>query len=147
MKGRTHLAFAVLLGILISPYVSNHKILFWSLLIISSIIPDIDMPGSWLSIFGISHILKWVTGHRGILHSVFLPAAASISLVIFGFPYLALSVMLGYLSHLILDAFTYSGVQPFAPFGLKIKGFAKTGGLTDWFLFISFLLGIVFLSF
>jgi hypothetical protein len=43
----------------------------------------------------------------------------------------AYGIGVGYLTHLILDSLTRSGVQPFHPLAGKIRGPLKTGGLTE----------------
>jgi len=50
----------------------------------------------------------------------------------------------GYISHLFLDCFTVSGVKSFWPFGWKIKGFVKSGGIAEQVVFVLLLLGDIF---
>jgi len=83
--------------------------------------------------------LQWLTKHRGFLHS--LVAAIVLSLVIgtmnlwggFGF-------FIGYISHLLLDCFTYMGVRLFWPFNFRIRGFIRSGSWVEDIVFVLFLL-------
>jgi inner membrane protein len=76
---------------------------------IGGYIPDIDHPGSFLG---------FLVGHRTITHKVeFVLAVSLVAAVagsIFGLQWvIGLSLFVGGISHLLLDACTKSGIQPF----------------------------------
>jgi inner membrane protein len=78
--------------------------------------------------------LSWIFVHRGFLHS--FVACVLFSLLIGFFTYWgAFGFFVGYLSHLLLDSLTFSGVALFWPLKFKVKGFVKSGGLVDDVLF------------
>lgn len=126
---------------------------------IGSLLPDIDHPqsamGRQLPI--VSDGVSLVMGHRGGMHSLLMTflvgIAASIGLH-FVYPsvayLLAAALTLGYLSHLMLDALTPSGVPFLWPvnerqFSIPL---AHTGGLLETCVVFPVLVGaLVFLSF
>ncbi|MCL6559796.1 MAG: metal-dependent hydrolase [Firmicutes bacterium] len=107
---------------------------------LASLLPDIDEPNSWIGVRMpvIPAILKSAAGHRGVMHS--LVAAAGISLLAFlslKNPLYSVSLLLGYLSHLVLDSLNPSGVPWLYPykkcFSLPL---VKTGGALERFLVV-----------
>lgn len=116
---------------------------------VASLLPDIDHPKS---AFGrvvpfISLPLAAVFGHRGITHS--LLAAAAVGLV--GLAYadesaLATAIVIGYLSHLLADGLSNSGVPLMWPSKRKFAlPLVKTGGFLEYLLMVS--LGIVLVQY
>ena len=140
MLFKTHLAFGLLAGLFILPYISvSNKFIFLSLVVLASLIPDIDKPNSKISrkIPVIPRILSIFARHRGIFHSVF------IALLIFGvFWYFidktyGLALFAGYLSHLLIDGFTKQGVNLLHPVSqLRIAGPIETGKSMEYILLI-----------
>jgi membrane-bound metal-dependent hydrolase YbcI (DUF457 family) len=47
--------------------------------------------------------------------------------------------MLGFVSHLLLDAFTRKGIRFAYPFRWVVRGCLRTGKLADWLMFFVFL--------
>ena len=82
MMFRTHLAFALLVGLLTMSLFDLNKYLFVSLVLFAGILPDIDYPRSKIGkkLRAVSVPIKFLFGHRGIFHSVFM--AGIISLVV-----------------------------------------------------------------
>lgn len=108
MTRTTHVNFALLVTL---PFIniSNYPYLFLS--VAAATIPDLD-----IKIKGIKH-RTWT--HSLLIYSI---AAA----LIYNFdPAGALFFSFGYLSHLILDSVTVSGVKWFYPFCLKPYGMRK----------------------
>ncbi|MBR9705472.1 metal-dependent hydrolase [Candidatus Pacearchaeota archaeon] len=132
---KTHLAFAFLLVIFFLEHVNN-KIIFVLMVILGSIIPDLDSGFSSWGRHLIFRPLQFFVKHRGIVHS--FTAAFAISLFLaFTWPITSLGFFVGYSVHLIMDSFTYEGVQPFWPLRTKSKGFFKTGGRIEESIFFS----------
>jgi inner membrane protein len=145
--------FAFLLGLV---FINMFKIEGWYLFLIAAMfmagLPDIDIE---TSAFGkkakpLSFMINLLFGHRGLFHSFIFAIFLFFVIDIFGGKVMSAGVLLGYSSHLILDGLTKQGIMPFIPFSrLKIKGFIRSGGLLDLFLFIVFfgLSGYVLFSF
>lgn len=137
----THLVFGIFISVLAikSEFLNiNNNILFLIIISLSSIIPDIDFFRSTINkktrtvTYAISYFFK----HRGILHSIFVPIIIYIIIYTFNTD-IALAILLGYSSHIILDSLTKAGTRPFMPITkYKIKGFVKTRGLMDFLILI-----------
>jgi len=111
---RTHLAFGVLMVILFVQHV-NDKLIFIGMVLLATILPDLDTGFSSWGRHLIFRPLQFLTRHRGIIHSFSFAILISIILSIF-WPVLSLGFFLGYSVHLICDSFTKEGIQPFWPF-------------------------------
>ncbi|PZT49032.1 hypothetical protein B6S12_00085 [Helicobacter valdiviensis] len=148
MLGKTHIAFSLSLSSL-SALAYNHfyapldSILLWQFYIgvsFGAILPDIDEPNSLLGkkTFFISHILKILTGHRGLTHSFFFVSLFfALTFLIPNFETLMIGITLGIFLHLLGDMMTPSGVPILLPFSQKnfyiLPLFMrfKTGGIVD----------------
>ncbi len=131
---RTHLAFGLFLALFLFPAVLN-KWIFVSVVLIASILPDVDSMHSFLGNYKIFRPLQWFVKHRGLLHSV------SLCLVVSGFfalfaPVLALPFFVGYAGHLLADSWTVMGIRPFWPLKKEVNGKIKTGGLFEKYFFV-----------
>mgnify|MGYP000333047638 CR=1 FL=1 len=144
MMFKTHLAFGLLVGLIaITIYQTNHKILFFSLVLLFSAFPDIDTHKSKLGkrFPLISRILELVFGHRVFFHSIFPPLILGGIFFITNLNFIAVPIVLGYLSHLVADGFTKQGTNFLHPIStLSLHGFVETGG---WIEFIIFILLII----
>jgi len=142
---KTHMAFAVFLIILFFGHVT-HPWIFIIMVLIATVLPDLD---SNLSSFGrhlIFKPLQLLTKHRGIVHSFSFAILISIIIAIF-WPILSLGFFLGYSVHLICDSFTRDGIQPFWPFKIKSSGYITTGGKIEETLFFTLIILDIFLFF
>ena len=79
---------------------------------LGSLLPDIDHPQSWAGrkMRVVSIPLSLLIGHRGLTHSALAIIGGLILLAAMGVGGLAAPVVVGYLSHLLADALTPSGV-------------------------------------
>lgn len=141
----THLAFSIFVGIFALDYLPiEDKILFFSLLILFTAIPDIDQAnskiGKKLGIF--SKIINSIFGHRKFFHSFLFIIPTYLLFSIFS-EITAISFLLATSSHLILDALTPEGITPFYPLKFRVKGMIKTGGLLEKVLFALFIALII----
>lgn len=132
---KTHTAFAVLMIILFLDHVNN-KFIFVGMVLVATILPDLDSGFSSYGRHLIFRPLQWFTKHRGVVHSFTFAVLISIVLSIF-WPIAALGFFVGYSVHLICDSFTREGIQPFWPFKTKSIGFIRTGGRIEESLFFS----------
>ena len=128
MQGKTHLVFALFLSTFFT------QPLAWVVIIISSILPDIDTPTSLLG--RKIKIIGKVFTHRGFFHSFFFFIPATIIAYSLS-PLIGISFMIGIGSHLCLDVLTKAGLRLY-PFKKKIKGFVKVGGFLEKLFFIIF---------
>lgn len=125
---------------------------------LGSLLPDIDHPESALGrqLPIVSDGTSLVMGHRGGMHSLLMTCLVG-AIAMFGacFVYpsasclLAASLTLGYLSHLVLDALTPSGIPFLWPISERRFSIplAHTGGLLEICVVFPVLVGIlVFLS-
>lgn len=143
----THTAFSLYVGLFLMEKFSN-RYLFLALLLIGSLLPDLDNPYSKLGrkIRPISTFIKFVFGHRGIFHSV-IPAALILFLFyyVFGLKLIGAALSIGFVLHLIIDGLTKEGINYLYPFAkFRISGFIKTGGFFEWILFMVLLALIAF---
>ncbi len=138
MIKRTHLVIGLAIALYFLPLV-NHKILFIPIILISSLMPDIDSAFSQVGRKKIFRPVQMVFTHRGPLHSY--TAAAFFSLVFaFFYPIFALPFFLGYSFHLFADSFTINGIKPFWPFRFQSSGVVRTGGMIDRTIFLIFVM-------
>lgn len=147
MLFRTHLAFSFLIGLVsIDHFKISNNILFLIVFLFFSLIPDLDDYSSKISrkLKPLAFIIKFLFKHRGFLHSIYLPFMVSLLFFIINKRLIGLAVILGYLSHLVLDSLTIAGTRPLYPIiNKKIKGFIKVGSLVENIIFIILVLLIV----
>ena len=142
MRYYTHLAFAFLIGILLIKYLSiQNQILFIILFMLFSLLPDIDQVKSKISekVKPLAWLINFFIGHRGLMHSIWTPIILYLLLFLIRID-IAIAVSFGYLSHLLLDCFTISGVRLLWPWKKRLKGFIKTGSWIEYLVFIAFLI-------
>lgn len=138
MLFKTHIAFSIAVWFLL-----NHFLVmpFWALffILLATAFVDIDIKNSKFGNRWYFRPLQWMTRHRGVLHSLFF--GLLLSLVVGSFNLWAgFGFFVGYVSHLFLDCWTKSGVRLFWPFGWKVKGFVRSGGVVEDVIFVLFLL-------
>ena len=136
MLKKTHLAIGLSVALYFLPLVNN-EILFFIVVMFSSILPDIDSGVSSIGNRALFRPIQAMVKHRGFLHSYTFCIGISI-LFAFFFPILALPFFLGYSFHLFADSFTPRGIKPFWPFKVESKGVVRTGGPLDRVVFYSF---------
>lgn len=140
MLAKTHVAFGILAGLLTLKYAAvSNDLLFIALVIIGVFLPDVDHPDSKLNnSLKITKIIPFFFSHRGFFHSIF--AALLVFGVLWhfvGFIY-GFGLFVGYLSHLLSDALTISGVNflhPIAKF--KVRGPVQTGTFVETLVFFA----------
>lgn len=129
MLGKSHFVMGVALGSLIS----------WPAAVsagIASLLPDIDTHESTVGrlVSPVSWAIEKTVGHRNLFHSIW--AAMAVYLSCQFLPYdVSLGVLIGYLSHILLDAFNPAGVRIFwpVPFNLSIP-LVQAGSLLEYLL-------------
>tara|TARA_Y100000310_G_C20393143_1_gene673770 strand:- start:242 stop:694 length:453 start_codon:yes stop_codon:yes gene_type:complete len=142
---KTHLSFAILIIILFLEHV-NSKFIFVGLVLVATVLPDLDSGFSSWGRHLIFRPLQFFTKHRGIIHSFTFGVFVSIILAVL-WPIAALGFFIGFSVHLICDSFTVDGIQPFWPLKQKSSGFIRSGGRIEESLFFSLIFVDVILFF
>ena len=142
---KTHLAFAFLAIILFFTHVSN-KIIFILMVLVATVIPDIDINNSSWGRHLIFRPIQFFIRHRGLIHSFTLAIILSAVIAIF-WPIASLGIFIGYSVHLLTDSFTKDGIQPFWPLKTKSAGFIASGGRIEESIFIFLILIDIILAF
>lgn len=142
MQCRTHLLAAIIVAfLLVHNFSIPDPILFFIIFCFATLLPDIDHPESKLGkkIWPFSLLINIFFGHRGILHSIFIPLAFVIIGYIVKLPWIGIALAGGYIVHLCMDMLTLSGIR-FLGIGKPIRGFIRTGGVVEIILFFVLLL-------
>lgn len=135
MINKTHLALASALMLLFLPHINN-KFLFVPVILIASLLPDIDSASSQIGRRWFFRPLQWFLKHRGMIHSFTFCIIVSLLLAFF-IPVLSLPFFLGYFSHLFADSLTIEGIRPFWPMKKEISGHMRTGSAVEEGVFLS----------
>lgn len=146
MLGRTHLAFGVLAGLMFMPFYHHNLILYFVLVLLGALLPDIDHDGSKINkIFPVTKWLGRLFKHRGFFHSIFPPVIVFGALYWFGWGYIGIALGVGYLSHLFSDGLTKMGVNFLHPVSnLHLGGFIETGKVGEHIaLFVVIVISLV----
>ena len=144
MMGTTHVAFAVLCYYIIAYFAKLpfEAPMVLTLLIIGSLIPDIDHPRAFLN--QQFYLFKRASGsfgglvtHRGIVHSFLAAviATAVVGIIAIFYQLEMLAVMcffLGFVSHLVADTLNPAGIKWLQPFSkAKVKDGIRTGSAIE----------------
>jgi len=136
---KSHLALGFLAGLFFVGFFGmNMPFLFIILVTLFSGLPDIDHPKSKYGrkLFFISIPISWISKHRGIFHSVYIPILLFFVLGYFGYNYLGMAIVIGYFSHLVGDALTKQGINFLHPFStFEIRGPITTGAYLETIIF------------
>jgi inner membrane protein len=142
---RTHLAGFIFVSLFFIEKISDPYV-FLVAGLVSTFLPDLDSHTSKIGRHEFSRIITAFTKHRGFLHSLFFVLVVYLLLEIY-FPVASFGFLMGYGLHLIFDCFTKRGIRLFYPLKFKVRGFIKSGGRIDSFLFLAFSIGVVFALF
>jgi len=140
---KTHLAFGLLISLLIVNTINvSYPIIFVILVTIFTSLPDIDHPKSKIGrkLFFISWPINVIFSHRGFFHSIFPPLIISSVLYYIGLKFLALTLTVGYIAHLLGDSITKEGINFLHPFTrFRLQGPITTGQTFEYIIYISIL--------
>jgi membrane-bound metal-dependent hydrolase YbcI (DUF457 family) len=143
MIKRTHLVIGLALGLYFLPLIT-HKVLFIPIVLLASVLPDVDSINSNIGRRMIFRPIQYFFAHRGPLHSYTIAIIFSILLAFF-LPIFAFPFFLGYSVHIFADSFTVRGIRPFWPLKFHTSGVVKTGRVIDKMLFRVFVIINIFL--
>jgi len=141
MMWRTHLVFSFLFSLIFLyffPMDVFYALAFLVICMLAGSIPDVDTPNSKIGkkLPIISHLFKFFFGHRGFVHSLFIPLILLFIFLYLGLPFIAWGIFIGSLSHIIGDMITKEGVAPLYPIlTFRIQGLIKTGKFGENMLF------------
>ena len=147
MLAKTHVAFGILFSLFFIPILTTgNKFLFFFLVILGSLLPDLDTPKSTLGskVKFFSWFMQKTLGHRGLFHSLLFSIAVHTLIWIFIGKIYRIALFIGYVSHILIDGFTKEGINFLHPIGrLHLIGFVKTGGYIEFVLFLAFIVLII----
>ena len=138
MLGRTHIAFGFLAGVLLHPYIGGDPFLFYLLIAIGALLPDVDHQGATINnLIPVTKVIPVFFKHRGFFHSIFPALILYAGFWVTGRELLAIPLVIGYAAHLISDSITIMGVNFLYPFSRFIlKGPLKTGTIQEHVVFV-----------
>lgn len=140
---KTHLTISSALMLFFLPYV-NYKLVFVPVILIATLLPDIDSAYSKLGHHWLFRPMQFFVRHRGPVHSLTICVLISLAFA-FYLPVVALPFFLGYSSHLMADGLTEEGVRLFWPLKETSRGKLRTGGVFEEGVYYGFLLANVVL--
>jgi membrane-bound metal-dependent hydrolase YbcI (DUF457 family) len=126
---RTHVVLALVVGLALLESVT-HRVSFLPLLILATLLPDLDTANSYLGKHSVFRPFQWFTRHRGLLHSLTFCFVAS-AVFAFFVPVVALPFFLGYGLHLFADSMTVEGIRPLWPAKWETRGLLHTGSAAE----------------
>ena len=144
---KTHLLISLFIGLVTYQFFPINKFLFIFVVLISGVLPDIDLQKSKLGrkIRPISDIINFIFGHRGVIHSIFIPLLLFLVFYYFGLMYYGLAIFIGYFGHLVADSFSKEGISFLNPFSkFRIHGFMRVGGILEYIIFILVFILVIF---
>ena len=120
--------------------------LFLALLLLGSILPDLDAENSKINQAGgvIGWLIAAFSKHRGFLHSLIFGFILFAVISLLWSNYYAWGLFLGYLTHLFGDSITKMGTELFYPFSEKrFHGPIKAGGWIEGLIAVILLVLII----
>ena len=143
MLMKTHLAIGIFAVLFFFPYM-NDKAIFVLVVLIASLLPDVDSGFSTMGRNMAMRPLQVLTRHRGVFHSFTFCILASLVFSLY-LPVLAFGFFLGYALHLLADSWTPEGIKPFWPWKKDLRGRVRVGGVIEETVFIIFaILDVIF---
>lgn len=136
MRAPTHLLFSALLLTALARYQhfsAPNFFLLVAVLAVATLGADLDHPSSPLG--RRAPWIGWMVGHRTLFHSAWFVALLA-ALLWPAHQLIALGFVVGWGGHLLLDAFTRSGIAPLWPLPWRIRGPVRVGGATEWAVFL-----------
>ncbi|MBS3163285.1 metal-dependent hydrolase [Candidatus Woesearchaeota archaeon] len=132
----THVAFALMASLVSAKYLHpSSLVLFIFVACFVSLVPDIDNRDSKIG----KHVkfISKIFDHRGILHTIFPPIGLFLLFNYLSYNLLGIAALVGYSSHILIDAFTPEGINFLHPFTtFRVSGFIKTGTFLEIILFL-----------
>ena len=143
----THIAFALFSSLIALKFLNvSNPYLFLLIACFVSLLPDIDNKDSKLG--KKVKFISFFFEHRGILHTIFPPILLFILFSYLNYNLFALAVLIGYLSHILIDGLTLEGINFLHPISsFRISGFVRTGAFLETIFFLLFVgLDLVYIT-
>jgi inner membrane protein len=118
LKARQHMGMALVIGIGLF-HNDVMGFVYTPLMMVGSLLPDIDTPFSKL---GKYNIFAAMMRHRGFMHSLLTSGIIAVAGTLIN-PVVGVWVSVGYLSHLFADSLTPSGIRWLYPFKNSTRQF------------------------
>lgn len=139
MMFKTHLAFSLLISLIaFKIFAVQNPVLFTLSVLLGTVFLDIDTTKSKIGkkFKPLSFVLNLLFGHRGFIHTIYLPVAALLFSLVISRGLIGYGFLLGYFSHLFLDSLSLAGISPFTPLSkFRVSGFIKTNSFSEYILF------------
>lgn len=140
MKGKTHIIGGVASTLAVAHYTYEDPLLLIGAGIVGALLPDICHGGSKIgkTFPVLSKIVNFIFGHRSFTHSlVFIVLIAFLIDTFFPNDAIKFGLIIGMISHYILDMATKSGIQLFFPLNFKVRFpiTTRTGSLAEKIIF------------
>jgi inner membrane protein len=142
----THILIGVVMFLLFMPIFDGSKVVAFALVLLGSILPDIDEKNSKMNQWSgfIGKILVKFVKHRGIFHSLLFHLGLGFLVAWYFGAHFGVALFIGYLAHLVGDGITPMGVRLFYPLSnFKVKGPIRVGSykekVIEFALFITIL--------
>ena len=119
MFTKTHIFIGLFIALYFLPY-SNNKLVFFPIVLIASLIPDIDVLFFSKKDYRLLKSFK-SPSYKNFMHSYTLCIILAV-LLAFYYPILAFPFFLGYSFHLFFDSLTVTGTSPFWPLRVRSQG-------------------------
>jgi len=143
---RTHLVFNLFIFLLLSKFnIVELNMITFLIVFFATALPDIDIIGSWISKMTkpASNLVHIFTSHREFLHSLTFCLILFVLGILFSIDLSYVVLFSGsYFLHILTDSLTKSGIRWFWPLKFRIKGFFKTGSISEGVLFVLISLGV-----
>lgn len=138
MIWRTHTVFGLLAGLLLLKHFNTEWFLFLPLVMLGSLLPDIDHENSKINnILPVTKLVPRLFKHRGFFHSVWPAVLAYLGLHIARLDYIGIPLAIGYAAHLFSDCLTRQGCNLLHPVAtLNVQGFIMTEGTMEVVVFV-----------
>ncbi len=128
MLYRTHLVFAIFVGLLVVGLFESWLAFFIGLFF-GAWVPDRDLR------------FRFFVKHRGFMHSFVFGLLIAVFLVVLNYD-LGVGFLLGYVLHLMADGMSVEGLRLW-PFGFRVRGVVRVGGVLENVVFWVLVLGVV----
>ncbi len=138
MRGSTHELAGIAAGLAYASYTGSgidKALIITGITAAAAMLPDIDIKESRISqkSAAAGRVISTAFSHRGFWHTPFCWLMISGIFLKFAPEYIAMSILIGSFSHLLLDMLNPAGIPVMFPFSFRKTHFANlmTGGITE----------------
>ena len=143
----THIFLGIVSFLLMGRFFNGgNEIIFFFLVLIGSVLPDIDEAKSKVnkSLGMVGWVVSFFSKHRGMFHSAIFGGLLFLVISLVSNSYYGYGLLIGYFAHILGDGLTPRGIKLFYPFSeFKIKGPLRVGGVGEWALFVGLVVIVI----